>query len=248
LKQPAPVCTSNFDKSFRQAKEWAYDRPGMGRLVRRRGLVTFVALVVIAEVVGRSLIGHVDRLFHVEPLARPDASYYPFLLVAVKTVGALVFAGLLARGTRAWAKADAGHRLLVTVGHGHERRAPRLRAGLSIRVWLGTFAATSVLYLVHTDADGLAAGRWHVFGPWLHTYSLPIFAGLAIVVALIWQFASWLYEVEDYAVRTIERAHRILTAVLNPSTRRAHSRAADDAAPRRRFGLSFESRPPPLPA
>jgi hypothetical protein len=220
----------------------------MGRLVRKRGLVTFCVLVVIAEVVGRSLIGHVDRRLHVEPLARPDASYYPFLLVAVKTVGAIAFAGLLARGARAWAKADAGHRLLNVVCHGHEHRAPRLRAGLSLRVWLASFAATSLVYLLHTDADGIAAGRWPVFAPWLHTYALPIFAGLAVVVALVWQFASWLYEVEEYAVRTLARVQRILTAALTPSTRRAHSRAADDVAPRRRFGLSFESRPPPLPA
>lgn len=220
----------------------------MGRLVRKRGLVTFVVLVVIAEVVGRSLVGHVDRLFHVQPLARPDASYYPFLLLAVKTVGAIVFALLLARGTRAWATADAGHRLLSAVGNERERRAPRLRANLSLRVWLGTFAATSFLYLVHTDADGLAAGRWSLFAPWLHTYSLPIFAGLAFVVALVWRVASWLYEVEEYAVRTIARVRRILTAALTPTRRCAPSRAADDAAPRRRFGLSFESRPPPLPA
>jgi hypothetical protein len=220
----------------------------MGRLVRKRGLVMFVVLVVIAEVVGRSLIGHVDRRLHVQPLASPDASYYPFLLVAVKIVGALVFAGLLARGTRAWAKADAGHRLLAACGHEHERRTPRLRAALSLRVWFGAFAATSVLYLVHADADGIAAGGWPLFAPWLHTYSLPIFAGLAFVVAFIWRLASWLYEVEEYAVRTIARVRRILTAALSPSTRRAHSRAADDAAPRRRFGLSFESRPPPLPA
>jgi hypothetical protein len=220
----------------------------MGRVVRKRGLVTFVVLVAIAEVVGRALTGHVDRLFHVEPLTRPDASYYPFLLVAVKTIGAIVFAGLLARGTRAWARADAGDRLLAVVGQGHERRAPRLRAALSMRVWFGAFAATSILYLVHTDADGLAAGRWHMFGPWLHTYSLPVFAGVAFVVALVWRFASWLYEVEDYAVRTIARVRRILTAALTPSTLRVHSRAADDAAPRRRFGLSFESRPPPLSA
>lgn len=79
----------------------------MGRLVRKRGLVTFCVLVVIAEVVGRSLIGHVDRMLHVQPLTRPDASYYPLLLVVVKTGGALVFAGLLARGTGAWATADA---------------------------------------------------------------------------------------------------------------------------------------------
>ena len=220
----------------------------MGRLVRKRGLVTFGVLVVIAEVVGRSLIGHVDRLLHVAPLARPDASYYPFLLLAVKTGGAVALAGLLARGTRAWARADAGHRLLAAVGQEHERRAPRLRANLSLRVWLGAFAATSVLYLVHTDADGFAAGRWTIFAPWLHTYSLPIFAGLAFAIALVWRFASWLYEVEDYAVRTIARVRRILTEAFAPTTRRAPSRAADDAAPRRRFGLSFESRPPPLPA
>jgi hypothetical protein len=220
----------------------------MGHLVRKRGLVTFFVLVVIAEVVGRSLIGHVDRLLHVEPLARPDASYYPFLLVAVKTGGAILFAGLLARGTRAWAKADAGNRLMSVVCHGHDQRVPRLRAALSLRVWLMAFAATSIVYLVHADADEVAAGRWALFSPWLHTYALPIFAGLAFVVAVIWQFAGWLYEVEEYAVRTIARVQRILTAALTPSTRRAHSRAADDVAPRRRFGLSFESRPPPLSA
>lgn len=209
----------------------------------------FVVLVVIAEVVGRSLIGHVDQRLHVEPLARPDASYYPFLLVAVKTGGALVFAWLLARATRAWAKADAGHRLLAAVGRGDERRTPRLRATLSMRVWFAAFAAMSLLYLVHADADGIAAGGWPLFAPWLHTYALPIFAGLAFVVALVWRFASWLYEVEDYAVRTIARVRRLLTAALSPSTLPAHSRAGDDdAAPRRRFGLSFESRPPPLSA
>lgn len=220
----------------------------MGRLLRKRGLVTFGVLVVVAEVVGRALIGHLDRLLHVEPLARPDASYYPLLLVIVKTGGALVFAGLLARGTRAWARADAGNYLLTVVGQRHERRTPRLRAGLSLRVWLAAFSATSVVYLLHADGDGIAAGRWPLLAPWLHTYALPIFAGLSFVIALVWRFASWLYEVEEYAVRTIARVRKILTAALSPSTRRAHSRAGDDVAPRRRFGLSFESRPPPLPA
>ena len=220
----------------------------MDRLVRKRGLVTFGVLVVIAEVAGRSLIGHVNRVFHVAPIARPDASYYPFLLVAEKIGGALVFAGLLARATRAWAAADAGNRLLAAVGHLDERRAPRLRHGLSVRVWLASFAATSLVYLVHTDADGIAAGRWPLFAPWLHTYALPIFAGLAVVVAVVWRFASWLYEVEEYAVRTIARVRRILSAALSASAQPAHLPAADDLAPRRRFGLSFECRPPPLPA
>src|SRR5260221_8839809 len=192
LKQRVPICASNFGKSFRHGQGGAYDRLTMGRLVRKRGLVTFVVLVVIAEVVGRSLIGHVDRLLHVEPLARPDSSYYPFLLLAVKTVGAVALAGLLAPGTRAWARADAGHRLLAAAGEEHERRAaPRLRANLSLRVGFGAFAATSVLYLVHTDADGFAAGRWTLFAPWLHTYSLPIFAGLAFAIAIVWRFARW---------------------------------------------------------
>jgi len=60
--------------------------------------------------------------------------------------------------------------------------------------------------------------------------------------------AGWLYAVEDYADSTIERARRILGAAFHAQTP-PHPRAGDDdAAPRRRFGLAFESRPPPLPA
>jgi hypothetical protein len=77
---------------------------------------------------------------------------------------------------------------------------------------------------------------------------LPVFAVLAVAIALVWRFASWLYEVEEYAVRTIARVRRILDAALRALARYAHARASDDTAPRRRFGLSFESRPPPLPA
>ena len=38
-------------------------------LLRTRGLATFVLLVVVAEVVGRSLTARVDGRLHVEPLA-----------------------------------------------------------------------------------------------------------------------------------------------------------------------------------
>ena len=220
----------------------------MGRLVRKRGLVTFGVLVVIAEVAGRSLIGRVDRIFHVAPIAPPDASYYPFLLVAVKIVGALALAGLLARATRAWAAADAGNRLLTVVGHKHDGRAPRLRAGLSFRIWFAAFSATSIVYLLHADGDGIAAGRWPFLAPWLHTYALPIFAGIAFVVAVVWRFAGWLYEVEEYALRTIAQVRRILGAALTDCLRSPHARPSDATAPRRRFGLSFECRPPPLRA
>lgn len=216
-------------------------------MLRRRGLATFAFLVVIAEVVGRSLTGHVDRLFHVEPLARTSAAYYPFLLVAVKILGALVLAGLFARATRAWAAADAGNRLLAAIGHPHEHRSPRLRPGLSPRVWFLSFVGPSLLYLLHMDIEGMAAGRWPVLAPWLHTYALPVFAVLAVAIAVAWRFATWLYEVEDYAVRTLARCRRLLRGV--PRFPASHPRATDDgSAPRRRFGLAFECRPPPLPA
>jgi len=211
-------------------------------------MVTFAILVLVAEVVGRSLTAHVDRVFHVAPMAPPDASYYPFLLVAVKVAGALVLAALLARATRARAAAGAGDRLLTALGRAHERRSPRLCRGLSLRIWAASFAGTSVLYLVHADADGIAAGRWPLIAPWLHTYALPIFAVLAVAIAVVWRFASWLYEVEEYAERTIARVRRIIDDVLSSSPRVAFARASDDSAPRRRFGLSFECRPPPLPA
>ena len=101
---------------------------------------------------------------------------------------------------------------------------------------------------MHADADGIAAGRWPLIAPWLHTYALPIFAVLAVAIAVVWRFASWLYEVEEYAERTIARVRRIIDDVLSSSPRVAFARASDDSAPRRRFGLSFECRPPPLPA
>ncbi len=215
-------------------------------MLRRRGTATFVLLVLVAEVVGRSLTGRVDRALHVAPLAPTGADYYPFLLVGLKTVVAVALAGLLARVVRARAAADAGERLLDAIGHRHETRSPRLRPGLSPRIWLASFVATSVLYLVHSDADSAAAGRWAVFGPWLHTYALPVFAAVSVLFAVAWRFARWLHEVEDYACRTLARARRLLTAPLALPVRRA--RPAADAAPRRRFGLAFECRPPPLPA
>ncbi|MFL5955467.1 MAG: hypothetical protein ACJ76I_15310 [Gaiellaceae bacterium] len=219
----------------------------MVRLLRRKGVATFAFLVVLAEVVGRSLTGHVDRALHVEPLARTSTSYYPFLLAGVKVVGALVLAGLLGRATRAWAAADAGGRVLAAIGHGHEHRSPKLRPRVSARIWFFAFASTSVVYLLHMDIEGMASGRWPVLAPWLHTNALPVFAVLAVVVAIAWRFASWIYEVEEYAVRTLARCRRLLAAFARFRT--LHPRPTDDgSAPRRRFGLSFECRPPPSPA
>src|SRR4029077_11257011 len=113
---------------------------------------------------------------------------------------------------------------------GHERRSPRLRRGPSVRIWAASFASTSLLYLVHIDADGIAEGRWPLLAPWLHTYALPVFAVLAVAISLVWCLASWLYEVEDYAVRTIARMQRLIDDALQATLRLAHPRATDDDA------------------
>jgi hypothetical protein len=203
--------------------------------------VTFLFLLLVAELVGRSLTARVDHALHVSPLARTDANYYPFLLLGVKVGGALLLAALAARAVRARAAATAGERLL-----GERASSPRLRPGLSARVWLAAFAGTTLLYVVHLDADGAIEGRFSGLSPLLHGYALPVFAVLAVLVAFVWRFARWLHDVEDYARGTLARARRVLTAVLR--NRPAQPRPTDDAGPRRRFGLAFESRPPPLAA
>ncbi len=214
------------------------------RLLRRRGIVTFAFFVLATEIAGRSLTARVDRALHVRPLARSGAGYYPFLLIGVKVAGALLLAALVARGLRAWAAASAGERLLASVGASHEHRSPRLRPGLSGRVWLASFLSTSGLYLVHADADSLALGRWSLLAPFLHSYALPVFAVLAVLVALAWRLAGWLHAVEEYAHLTMARVRRLFSSVHAEPVR--HGRPCDDSAPRRRFGLAFESRPPPL--
>ena len=217
-----------------------------GRLLRRRGIITFAVLVLCAEVAGRALTRHVDNALHVAPLARTDTSYDPFLLVGVKAAGALLLAALAARGVRAWAAADAGRRLLAAAGHPHDTPAPRLKPGLSIRVWAASFAATSLVYLLHADTESAMAGRWPLLAPWLHTYALPIFALLAVLIAVAWRLFGFLHEIEAFADRTLERVRRVLARVER--VRQQHPHADDETGPRRRFGLSFESRPPPLAA
>jgi hypothetical protein len=203
-------------------------------------------LAIVAEVVGRSFTTRIDRALHVAPLAPEGANYYPFLLVAVKIVGALALAAVLARILRAHATANAGNRLLTAVGHSNERRSVRLRPTLEPRVWFAAFAASSLVYLVQADVEGIAQGRWPLFSPWLHTYALPVFAVLSVLVALAWSVAHWVREVEEYAVRAFARVRRILGATLPRAV--THAPPVDDRGPRRRFGLAFESRPPPLTA
>ena len=102
------------------------------------------------------------------------------------------------------------------------------------------------MYLVQTDAESIATGRWPLIAPWLHTSALPVFAVLAVVVAVCWSaICGWLADYERYARETVARA-RLLTGRCAPPVPDATPVAA--SAPRRLFGLAFESRPPPLPA
>jgi hypothetical protein len=125
--------------------------------------------------------------------------------------------------------------------------APRVRLDLSPRLWLAAFLSTSILYLAQTDAEQAAFGRWPLLAPWLHSSALPVFAVLAVLVALAWSaVASWLNAYERYAQDTCARAGSLGRAGT-PPPRVARTETAA-APPRKLFGLAFESRPPPLPA
>ena len=203
----------------------------------------FGLLALIAELAGRSLTHRMDVGRHVESPSYAGAEYYPFLLAAVKIGVALMLARLAWRFVRARASARAARKLLAHVGG---PRAPRPRLELSPRLWALAFATTSLLYLVQTDAEGISSGRWPLLAPWLHSSALPVFAVLAVVVALLYgAVARWLAEYERYAEAAVEHVRRMFAARREPRPRYG---AVVALAPRRLFGLSFESRPPPLPA
>ena len=213
---------------------------------RSTAFAAFALLALIAELVGRSATLRLDRaLSVVVPLATPTTRYYPFLLAGVKVLGSLAAAALVWRVLRVHAMARAAERLLGTIGHRRLGYRPRPRVRLSARLWLASFAATSLWYLVQNDYERVYHGRWPLLAPWLHTYALPVFAVLAILLAVGWAAVrDWLADVERYAFATLARARRFFPAVsCTPRARRT-----DDRAPRHLFGLAFESRPPPLPS
>jgi hypothetical protein len=205
--------------------------------------LAFALLALIAELVGRSLAHRLDVGRHVASPSYSGQDYYPFLLAAVKLGAALLLARLAWRFVRARAAARAGHRVLSALGK-KPSPAPRVRLDLSPRLWLAAFTVTSVFALVHLDADRAATGRWPLFWPWLHTSALPVFAVLAVLVALVWGAVSrWLNEYERYARDACARAGRLAVAGLPP---REDQRDEVSLPPRKLFGLAFESRPPPL--
>jgi hypothetical protein len=219
----------------------------MGAARRHQLLLSRLALgllALVAELTGRSLAHRLDVGRHVGTAGQSGAEYYPILLICVKAGIALMLARVAWRFARAHAVARAARRLLAAQGSSGPR-APRVRLQLSPRLWLGAFLATALIYLVQTDAEGISAGRWPLLAPWLHTAALPVFAVLAVVVALVYGVvANWLADWESYARETAACASRLGHGTLllpRPTTRVA-------MPPRRLFGLAFESRPPPLPA
>ena len=220
---------------------------GMERARRhQRGLarLALLLLALVAELTGRSLAHRLDFGHHVDT-PYSGAEYYPILLVVVKVAVALMLARVAWRFVKARTVARAARRLLAAHGSTVARPTPRFRIELSVRLWLGSFLATSLIYLVQVDAEGISAGRWPLLAPWLHTAALPAFAVLSVVVALVYRAVeNWLADYESYARDTAARASRLLAASL-PGPRPA---VGELVTPRSLFGLAFEVRPPPAPA
>ncbi|HEX8793312.1 MAG TPA: hypothetical protein VF765_20355 [Polyangiaceae bacterium] len=196
--------------------------------MRQRWLaqVALVLLAPVAELLGRSLAHRIDVGRHVGPLSYRHADYYPFLLAGVKLGVALMLARV------AWRFAKA-RRLAGLLGR------PRVRVELSPRLWLVSFLVTSAIYLVQMDAEH---GTPFLF-PWLHTSALPVFAVLAVLVAMLFRSVEvWLRDYEQLAARAVAYARRLIVEPARPVDLHLA------AAPRRWFGLAFESRPPPLSA
>jgi hypothetical protein len=206
--------------------------------------LAFALLALVAELVGRSLTHRLDFGRHVAAPGYAGADYYPFLLAGVKVAIALLLARLAWRFARAHSAARTARRLLAAVGS-RPSRVPRVRVVFSPRLWLASFVVTALFYLVQTDAERLSTGRWPLLAPWLHTSALPVFAVLAVLVAIGWGIvAGWLTAYERFAEAAVAHANRASRVwAPRPVRRRAEARP-----PRRLFGLSFESRPPPAPA
>ena len=201
----------------------------MGRERRQYWLarIALALLALVSELAGRSLVHRLDFGRHVGRVSYAHADYYPFLLAAVKVGVALMLARLVWRFAKA-------RRVASLIGG-----SPRVRVELSPRLWLASFAATSVIYLVQLDAEG----RGTLLGPWLHSSALPVFAVLSVLVALLFRSVElWLRDYERLAARAAACLRRLRPERLPLFDLHVA------AAPRQLFGLAFESRPPPLAA
>ncbi len=201
----------------------------------------FGLLALAAELVGRSPTHRVDVGRHVAAPSYAHTDYYPVLLVVVKVGVALLLARLLWRAMKARSTEAAGLRVL-----GGRAHLPRMRFRLSARLWLAFFVLTSVIFLLQADAEGAELGRWPLLSPWLHSSALPAFAVISVVCAVAWSAVrTWLADYEEHAQATADRARRLAGRA---PLRVERPRPALVVPLRRIFGVSFESRPPPLAA
>ena len=193
--------------------------------------LALIFLALCAELFGRSLSHRLDFGQHVRTPSYSTTDYYPVLLAVVKVGVALMLARLAWRFGKAM-------RVLQTTG---ARCRPKVRIELSPRLWLVSFVATSLIYLVQMDAEGISNGRWPLLAPWLHTAALPVFAVLSVVVAVVYRAVEqWLAEYETFAYEIARRAARAGATLPSPRTT-----LPDLVAPRSLFGSAFEVRPPP---
>lgn len=210
------------------------------------GLLSLGLIGLVAELAGRSLTHRLDVGRKVGAVSYAHAEYYPFLLAGVKIGVALMLARVAWRFAKARAAGRAAQRVAVALGARPKRRAPRVRIELSPRLWLISFVGTASIYLLQADAESAEIGRWTLLSPWLHSSALPVFAVLAVVVAVVYRaVAAWLADYESLAAEAVAYARRLIAPGLPPAPLVCN---ADSRAPRSRFGLAFESRPPPLPA
>lgn len=185
--------------------------------------LALVLLVLAAELTGRSLTHRIDLGRHVASPSYHDAAYYPFVLAGVKIGVALMLARLVWRffGAR---------RVASVLG-----ASPRLRLVLSWRLWLASFLGTTFVYLLQVNAERAV----------LHTSAVPVFAVLAVFVAVLYRTAErFLGDYERIAAHAVHLLRRI--AAHRSALARPHATVA--LSPRKRFGVAFESRPPPQPA
>src|SRR5207248_10467886 len=157
---------------------------------------------------------------HVESPSYASANYYPILLATVKFGVALLLARLLWRLAKAFTAERSAKRVLAAAGSRPSRVLPKVRLSLSPRLWLLTFLVTSLFYLVQTDAEQLAEGRWPLLAPWLHSSALPVFAVLAVVVAGVWGAVQrWLADYESYAHAAVAQVRELVFATQPPVPR-----------------------------
>jgi hypothetical protein len=228
----------------RRAQTFGVDRARRHQVLLARLALGLLALV--AELAGRSLTHRLDVGRHVAAPSYARTDYYPVLMIVVKVGVALMLARVAWRFVKARSIASGAAKFLAANGRTCSRARPRVRIELSAKLWVGAFLATSSIFLLQTDAERISTGRWPLLAPWLHTSALPVFAVLAVVVAVAWGVvAGWLADYESYAAETIRRARRLALAFAAPRPARPDR---GSHAPRRLHGLAFESRPPPVPA